>query len=112
MAYFKKKAKKTERLNNYSFNDVEEECYVYIVECEDKTLYTGMTNNLLNRIMDHKIGNGSEYTKKHKFKRLVYFERQSDRSTALKREREIKDKNVKYRWLLVRNFQRFMGLME
>jgi len=111
MAFFKKKAKKTERLNTYSFNDLDEEYYVYIVECQDKTLYTGMTNKLLDRILDHKTGNGSRYTKEHKFKRLAYFERQPDKMSAIKREREIKDKNVKYRWLLIRRFNRCLGLM-
>lgn len=103
--------RKEERLEHYSFNDLDEEYYVYIVECQDKTLYTGMTNNLLERTLDHKTGNGSRYTQEHKFKRLAYFERQPDKKTAELREREIKDKNVRYRWLLIRRFNRCLGLM-
>jgi len=37
--------------------------YVYIVECKDGTLYTGITNNLVKRILTHNKGKGAKYTR-------------------------------------------------
>ena len=111
MVLFSKK-NKAQRLSNYNFNDSNDECFVYIVECKDKTLYVGMTNNLMNRITDHKIGNGSTYVKKHGFNALVYFERCNNKKDAVVREREIKDKGTKYKWVLIRNFKRYISLLD
>jgi hypothetical protein len=38
-------------------------CYVYILECSDKTLYTGWTNNLDKRMEAHLLGKASKYTR-------------------------------------------------
>lgn len=65
--------------------------YVYILECSDKTLYTGWTNNIENRVRAHNDGrNGAAYTRHRRPVRLVYTERCSSRSEALKREAAIK----------------------
>lgn len=37
--------------------------YVYMVECNDNTIYTGITNNLLKRVTAHNKGKGAKYTK-------------------------------------------------
>jgi hypothetical protein len=37
--------------------------YVYILECQNKVLYTGVTNNLDRRTEDHKQGKGGKFTK-------------------------------------------------
>lgn len=37
--------------------------WVYILECSDSTLYTGITNNLSRRLNEHKAGKGSKYTR-------------------------------------------------
>ena len=63
---------------------------LYVLLCEDGTLYTGITNNLEKRIADHKKGIGGRYTRSHKPIRLVYQEKITTRSQALKREFEIK----------------------
>jgi len=63
---------------------------VYIVECADKTLYTGWTTDLARRVKEHNGKRGAKYTRIHGPVRLVYTEEQSDRSTALKRERQTK----------------------
>lgn len=63
---------------------------LYILLCEDGTLYTGITNNLEKRIADHKKGIGGRYTRSHKPVKLVYQEKLSTHSQALKREFEIK----------------------
>ena len=63
---------------------------VYILECKDKTLYTGITNNLERRIQQHESGQGAKYTKGRGPFRVVYTEACEDKSFALRREHEIK----------------------
>ncbi|MFV0551881.1 MAG: GIY-YIG nuclease family protein [Anaerorhabdus sp.] len=64
--------------------------YVYILECKDKTLYTGWTTDLAKRIKNHNDGQGAKYTKIRRPVTLVYYETYDDKSHALKREYEIK----------------------
>ncbi len=64
--------------------------FVYILECTDGTLYTGITNNLAKRLSAHKAGKGGSYTRSRTVKRFVYTEKAKDRSSALKREAAIK----------------------
>ncbi|MEG0570549.1 MAG: GIY-YIG nuclease family protein [Oscillospiraceae bacterium] len=64
--------------------------YVYILECCDKTLYTGWTTNLLARVKCHNSAKGAKYTKCRTPVALVYYETFQDKSSALKREIEIK----------------------
>lgn len=64
--------------------------FVYIIECSDKSLYTGITNNLDRRFNEHKTGVGGHYTNSKKVEKFVYTEEHPDRSSALKRESEIK----------------------
>ena len=63
---------------------------VYILQCVDNSLYTGITNNLEKRIIEHKIGKGGKYTRSRKLKKLIYQEKLPTHSEALKREFEIK----------------------
>ena len=63
---------------------------VYIIKCADKSLYTGITNNLKKRLLDHKIGIGSKYVRSRLPFELVYTEKASSKENALKREFEIK----------------------
>lgn len=65
-------------------------CYVYILECADKTLYTGWTNNLTKRIGTHSKGKGAKYTRARLPVKLVYFEEYEDKISAQKREYAIK----------------------
>ena len=55
-----------------------------------KTLYTGVTNNLLRRVWEHKQSVGSEFCKHYKLDRLVYFERFQYGGNAIDREKRIK----------------------
>ena len=64
--------------------------YVYILECRDRSLYTGITTDLKRRLAEHRQGKGAHYTAAHPPRRIVYRERKRNRSTALKREAEIK----------------------
>ncbi len=67
--------------------------YVYIVECADKTLYTGIATELQRRVEEHNNSEkGAKYTRVRRPVRLVYSEEYPDRSSASKREYEIKKK--------------------
>jgi putative endonuclease len=55
-----------------------------------KTLYTGVTNNLERRVLEHKSGKTKGFTAKYKITQLVYFEEGNDINEALRREKEIK----------------------
>ena len=63
---------------------------VYILECADGTLYTGITNDLERRIDAHKSGKGAKYTRGRAPFTLLHAETRASRSLALKRESEIK----------------------
>ncbi|MDP3779338.1 MAG: GIY-YIG nuclease family protein [bacterium] len=65
--------------------------YVYIVECNDGTYYTGMTWKPDQRWIQHSSGLGSEYTKVHGVKRVAYLEEYEDLDQARRRELQIKD---------------------
>ena len=64
--------------------------YVYIMTNRSKTLYTGITNNPVRRVWEHKTGAGSRFTAKYKLDRLVYCERFIDVGRAIAREKQIK----------------------
>jgi len=64
--------------------------FVYILECADGTLYTGITNDLEKRIGTHNSGKGAKYTRGRLPVRLVYFEKVAERGEATRREMEIK----------------------
>ena len=64
--------------------------HIYILLCSNNSLYTGATNNLEKRFLDHKNGKGAHYTRVHKPLKIVYSEEFPTKSEALKREWEIK----------------------
>lgn len=63
---------------------------LYILECYDGTLYTGISNDVERRLSEHQNGRGAKYTRGRRPVKLVYFEEYVDRSDASKREMEIK----------------------
>jgi len=64
--------------------------FVYIMSNRSKTLYTGVTNSMIRRVREHKMGVGSGFTAKYKLDRLVYCERFDDIRNAIEREKRIK----------------------
>ena len=64
--------------------------HVYIIECKDRSLYTGITNDLPARIKKHKEGLGAKYTRSRGVKKLVHKENFKTRSAAARREAKIK----------------------
>ncbi|MDO9118194.1 MAG: GIY-YIG nuclease family protein [Nitrospira sp.] len=63
---------------------------VYIVECADKSLYTGITSDLEKRMSAHAAGKGAKYTKPRRPLILRYTETVDSKGAALRREAAIK----------------------
>jgi putative endonuclease len=63
---------------------------VYMLECVDKSLYTGITTNLERRLAEHAAGKGAKYTRGRGPFRLVYSETCAGRAEATRREAAIK----------------------
>ena len=82
-----------------------EKFFVYILECADKTLYTGYTNDLDKRIKAHNDGKGAKYTKNRLPVKMVYHEEFDDKKSAMSREWHIKHKLTKAQKIeLIENF--------
>ncbi len=64
--------------------------YVYIIQCRDGTLYTGITTDVKRRWQEHQAGTASRYTRARGVAALLYTEPQNDRSAASQREWQIK----------------------
>lgn len=64
--------------------------YVYVLECADGTYYTGYTIDPDRRVDEHDAGEGAKYTRGRTPVELIHLERYGDRSTAMRREHEIK----------------------
>ena len=65
--------------------------FIYIMtNAHNSVLYTGVTNNLYRRAMEHKSGKGGAFTKKYNVTKLVYFESGNDIRAAIAREKQIK----------------------
>ena len=74
---------------------------LYILRCKDDTLYTGITNDLERRINEHKTGKGAKYTKGRSPLKLIYQEVLENKSSALKREIQIKRLKRKEKYTLI-----------
>ena len=77
--------------------------YVYILQCPDKTLYTGITTDVARRFKEHQLGVGAQYTRAHGAKKMIYSEGVKTRSAALKREAAIKKMSRAEKLALVRS---------
>jgi putative endonuclease len=64
--------------------------FCYILECYDRTYYTGWSSDPQRRLREHNSGTGARYTRSRRPVRMVYLEELPDKSSALKRERAIK----------------------
>jgi putative endonuclease len=64
--------------------------HLYILRLSDGSLYTGVTKDIERRLEEHREGNGSKYVRSRLPCELVYRESHEDRSSALKREAQIK----------------------
>ena len=64
--------------------------YLYLIECEDGSLYTGITTDVERRYAQHVAGKGARYTRMKKPVRLVGFRECGSKSEALKAELTVK----------------------
>lgn len=65
-------------------------CVYIMTNVHHTVLYTGVTNNLARRVLEHQSGKGSVFTKKYNVNKLVYFECGNDVNMAILREKQIK----------------------
>ncbi len=75
--------------------------FVYIIHCTDESLYTGITTDIEKRYTAHTLQLGAKYFRGRKPRRLVYLESGHDRSSATKREMEIKKLKRKDKFTLL-----------
>jgi putative endonuclease len=69
----------------------EHEFFVYILSSRSRQLYVGITNDLIRRVSEHKVGTNRGFTKRYAVMRLVYYERFQYVNNAIAREKELKD---------------------
>lgn len=77
--------------------------FVYILRCNDNTLYTGWTTDLNKRLKCHNSGKGAKYTRCRLPVEIVHYENLPDKSSALKRECEIKKLSRAEKLILIEN---------
>ena len=80
--------------------------YVYILECKDKSLYTGWTNDLEARLKAHNDGLGAKYTRGRGPCKLIYYEEFETKIEAMKREYAIKQMTKHQKEKLIANKNR------
>jgi putative endonuclease len=77
--------------------------YVYIMASRSLTLYTGVTNSVYRRALQHKRGEIDGFTKRYNINRLVYYEVFHQVGTAIAREKQIKSWTRAKRLALIRS---------
>ncbi|KGF03562.1 GIY-YIG nuclease family protein [Anaerococcus lactolyticus] len=78
--------------------------FVYIVRCEDGSLYTGYTTDVKERLITHNSGKGAKYTRSRLPVSLVYYKRVDSKSMGLRLEARIKKLTKKEKEDLVKAF--------
>jgi putative endonuclease len=76
--------------------------FVYLLQCEDESIYTGITNDLQRRFWQHKTKKGGHYTSAHGAAEIIHTEEFKTRSEALRREAEIKKMPRRHKLALVK----------
>ena len=76
--------------------------FVYILGNSRPTLYIGVTNNLVRRIWEHKKGFVDGFTKKYGLTKLLYFGQFTYVEDAIKREKQLKHWNRKWKLDLIK----------
>jgi putative endonuclease len=76
---------------------------VYILSNSNQTLYTGVTSDLVRRVIAHRLGVGSRFTKRHGLHSLVWYESTNYVWSALEREKQIKSWKRKRKLALIKS---------
>ncbi|MCO5234121.1 MAG: GIY-YIG nuclease family protein [Chitinophagales bacterium] len=77
--------------------DKKQPCIYIISNNLGNVIYIGVTSNIWYRILQHKQGDGSVFTKKYKIKKLIYYEEFKDINDAILREKQLKKWNRKWK---------------
>ena len=77
--------------------------FVYILKCKNGDLYTGITDNLQRRFNEHASGKGGHFTNSFIAEKILFSEEHTDKSSALKREAQIKGWTRKKKLALIDN---------
>ena len=78
--------------------------YVYILASDrNGTLYIGVTNNLVKRVLEHRAGTGSKFTSQYSVLKLVYYEKHEWITGAIRRETQMKKWNRDWKLKLIEN---------
>ena len=87
--------------------------YVYTLASRSRTLYTGVTDNLERRMIEHREGHVPGFTTRYRIFRLVHFEEFGDIGAAIAREKEIKGwRREKKVWMIERKNPTWVNLAE
>ena len=89
-----------------------DKAYVYILECSDKTLYTGYTTDLDSRLDKHNKGLASKYTRARLPVKFVYTKEVDGKNLAMSYEKRIKFLNRKDKLRLIENPELLESLIE
>ena len=74
--------------------------FLYMIECVDGSLYTGIAIDVKARYAQHRGGKGAKYTRSHPPKRIVFQKKFRDRSAASKAEYALKQRTRSEKWAL------------
>lgn len=69
--------------------------YMYVLECSDKTLYTGYTTDLEKRLDTHNKGKGAKYTRYRRPVKLLYYEQFDSKQAAMSAEALFKKRKTR-----------------
>ena len=75
--------------------------FLYVLECNDGSFYTGVTKDIERRLAEHNDGKASKYTRTRRPVKLLYFENCTGRAEALTREYQVKSLSRKAKEKLV-----------
>lgn len=77
--------------------------YTYIMSNYQKTvLYVGVTSDIENRVLEHKLGIGSKFSTMYKTKYLMHFESFLEITSAIEREKQLKRWHKNWKWNLIK----------
>ena len=84
--------------------------HVYLLKCGDDSFYCGITNNLKERLDEHNARKGAKYTKTRLPVELAHSEEFPDKSSARKREIEIKGWRKKKKEALIASSSKSLAI--